>query len=450
MRKQRPKALIAMSGGVDSSVAAFLMQQEGYDCTGVTMKLLPDSLRSETQRNVGDARAVCAQLGMAHHVFDFSGEFKSLVMDTFVAAYTQGLTPNPCIECNRHFKFKRLIACAKELGFDCLATGHYARIDFDESSRCHLLKTGIDTRKDQSYALYQMRREQLAFVRFPLGELTKEQVRALAAEQGFLTAKKSESQGVCFIPDGDHAAFIRAYDLDCPEDCSADYPVDSSTGCHTGIYEGRVPDSRPGLQPGPIVNEQGLQLKTHEGIINFTVGQRRGIGLAASEPLYVKEIRAETNTVVVVPRSGLGNTVAILDDVNILACQDLQNLGEFASSALPHPPSTLPHPSPEPPSQPSLTAPESLPEPPPHRSPTSSELLSPLFRGSSPVPVLARHRYHCAPLRAYVKRLETGRLMVCYEKPVRDLTCGQALVLYDAHEGEIVLAGGTIIKTETK
>ena len=209
------RALIAMSGGVDSSVAAYLMKQAGYECVGATMRLYENedvaTLRTGTccsLEDVEDARTVAARLGMPYYVFNFKEDFGRQVMDRFVAAYEGGCTPNPCIDCNRYLKFDRMYRRARELGIGYVVTGHYARIQQSETGRWLLLK-GPDPQKDQSYVLYAMTQEQLAHTQFPLGTLRKEEVRAIAEAQGFVNAKKHDSQDICFVPDGDYAAFIR-------------------------------------------------------------------------------------------------------------------------------------------------------------------------------------------------------------------------------------------------
>ena len=203
------KAIIAMSGGVDSSVAALLTVKEGFECMGVTMKLFFDDDIVEScdvrensccsLEDVEDARSVCTSLGMRHYVFNFSDLFRTTVIDRFVSDYENGRTPNPCIDCNRHLKFDKLFQRAKELGFDYVVTGHYARIEYDEKSGRYLLKKALDDTKDQSYVLYSMTKEQLAHTRFPLGALRKTEVREIAGQNGFVNAHKHDSQDICFV-----------------------------------------------------------------------------------------------------------------------------------------------------------------------------------------------------------------------------------------------------------
>ena len=266
------RALIAMSGGVDSSVAAYLMKQRGFDCIGVTMKLFSNEeigcSRAKTccsLEDVEDARSVAYRLGIPYYVFNFTEDFGRQVIDRFVAAYENGATPNPCIDCNRYLKFERLYRRAAELGCDRVATGHYARIE--KQGDRYLLKKASDESKDQSYVLYAMTQEQLAHTAFPCGALSKTQTRQIAEEQGFLNAEKPDSQDICFVPDGDYAAFIRRYTGKC-------YP------------------------DGPFVTTQGTIVGRHRGIIHYTIGQRKGLGVSSDRPLYVQSIDAAKNTVV--------------------------------------------------------------------------------------------------------------------------------------------------------
>ncbi len=257
-----------MSGGVDSSVAALLMRRRGYECMGVTMKLFDGETGDKTccsADDAMDARSVAMRLGMPFYVFNMGADFDKEVIGRFVAAYEAGQTPNPCIECNRHMKFERLLEKGRVLGCDTLATGHYARVEQNDAGRW-LLKKAADPEKDQSYVLYMLTQEQLAHIRFPLGEMTKDAVRALAEENGFLNAHKKDSQDICFVPDGDYAAFIRRY-------TGRDYPA------------------------GDFVDEAGHVLGRHEGQIAYTLGQRRGLGVSGGRRLYVCGRDMEKNTV---------------------------------------------------------------------------------------------------------------------------------------------------------
>ena len=268
------KAMIGMSGGVDSSVAAWLTAQAGYDCIGATMRLhIGDGNDTE------DARNVAARMGIPFHVFDFSEEFKRLVKDSFVRAYEEGLTPNPCVTCNRHLKFDAFLRKAQELGCSKIVTGHYAQIRQGENGR-YLLTKAADTGKDQTYFLYCLTQEQLAHTLFPLGGLTKQAAREIAEEQGFINAKKRDSQDICFVPDGDYLAFMKH---------------------HTG-------KTYPG---GDFLDQQGNIVGKHNGAVGYTIGQRKGLGLAMGAPVYVCEKDMQTNTVTVGPNEALFHTTSL-------------------------------------------------------------------------------------------------------------------------------------------
>ena len=279
------KALIAMSGGVDSSVAAFLMR----DCEriGCTMRLYDgeDSERENTccsLDDVEDARAVCRRIGIPFHAFNFKDEFEEKIINKFVDCYRRGLTPNPCIDCNRYLKFDKLMVRARELGCDCVVTGHYARIE--EKDGKFLLKKGLDPTKDQSYVLYSLTQEQLKDIRFPLGELTKDEVRRIAEENGFVNAHKSDSQDICFVPDGDYAAFI---------------------------------ERRGGMAPeGDFLSADGRVMGRHKGITHYTIGQRKHLGISVGAPIYVTGIDPQKNTVTLGDESALMRRVCRVEDIN--------------------------------------------------------------------------------------------------------------------------------------
>jgi tRNA-specific 2-thiouridylase len=286
------RALVAMSGGVDSSVAAWLLQQQGYDCIGVTMKLyqnetvgLPQGHTCCSLDDVEDARGVARRLGIPYYVFNFDEAFREKVMDKFVRVYEQGGTPNPCIDCNRFLKFEKLLHRARELGRDYVATGHYARIEYDPSSGRYLLKKALDAGKDQSYVLYMLTQEQLSHILFPLGELTKEKVRQMAQEQGFSNARKHDSQDICFVPDGDYGAFLERY---------------------TGK---RYPE-------GNFLDRNGAVVGRHRGAVRYTLGQRRGLDLPMGERVYVCGKDMAANTVTVGPDSALYTTALTARDMN--------------------------------------------------------------------------------------------------------------------------------------
>ncbi len=352
------KVLIAMSGGVDSSVAAFLMKEQGCQCIGATMKLFHNEdigvKRTKTccsLEDVEDARSVAFRLGIPYYVFNFSDDFKGQVIDRFIAAYERGATPNPCIDCNRYLKFERLYERARILGCDAIVTGHYARIE-QENGRW-LLKKSLDESKDQSYVLYSLTQEQLAHTRLPLGAMHKSETRRIAEEQGFYNADKPDSQDICFVPNGDYAGFIARFT---GHDCSA----------------------------GDFVDEEGHVLGRHKGIVHYTVGQRKGLGIAADAPLYVKQIDAASNRVVLSGNESLFSRELTANDFNWIA-YDV-------------PPREL--------------------------------------RAS------ARVRYHQREQAATVTVLGDGRVHLVFDEPQRAITPGQAVVLYD---GDSVLGGGTIL-----
>jgi tRNA-specific 2-thiouridylase len=285
------KVLIAMSGGVDSSVAALVLQEAGYDCIGATMKLFDGDSRCCSLSDVNDAREVCYRLGIPHYVLNFKREFAEQVMNRFVAVYQSGATPNPCIDCNRFIKFNSLLLRAHAIDYAMLATGHYARIE--KSGSRYLLKKGLDPAKDQSYVLYAMRQDELSKTLFPLGGMTKEEVRELAAAHQLINAKKKDSQDICFVPDGDYGAFIEKY---------------------TGIK----------TDPGDILDRAGHKIGVHQGFCRYTIGQRRGLGVSGGEPLYVTAKSASNNTVTLGPDSALYSTALTAGDLNLIVCNHIE------------------------------------------------------------------------------------------------------------------------------
>ena len=339
------KALIGMSGGVDSSVAVHLMMRAGFDCIGGTM-LLHDSTPDAAQ----DAEAVAARLGIPFYVFDLSERFRKAVMDDFVGCYERGLTPNPCIVCNRYLKFGAFLDIAREMGCDCVVTGHYAKIE-EENGR-FLLKKAADEAKDQTYFLYTLTQEQLAHTRFPLGELTKVEARAIAEERGFINAKKRDSQDICFVPDGDYMAFMERY---------------------TGkTYEN-----------GNYLDLSGKVVGRHKGAVAYTLGQRKGLGLAMGAPVYVCDKDMAANTVTVGPNEALFHSSLRAADWNWIAIECLKE----------------------------------------------------------PIRVMAKARSRMIEQPATVYPEEGGFARVEFDEPQRAITPGQAVVLYD---GDTVVGGGTI------
>lgn len=353
------KAVIAMSGGVDSSVAAYLIKQQGYDTIGITLKLFSnDDIGVEREKtccsldDIEDARSVANKLGIPYYVFNFTDRFKENVIDRFVNAYISGSTPNPCIDCNRYIKFENLMLRAKQLGFDHVVTGHYAVIEYNSDNSRYLLKKAMDETKDQSYVLYSLTQEQLSRTLFPLGCLHKSEVRKIAEENGFLNAHKHDSQDICFVRDGNYAGFIEQ-------------------------YSGR------NFEPGKFVSKKGEVLGTHKGIIRYTVGQRKGLGISSSEPLYVSEILPEENRVVLGTDEELFSKTLDAAKINLITC-------------------------------------DSIP---------------------FPVKLKAKIRYRHKEQIATVEQTDDDRLHIEFETPQRAITKGQSVVLYD---GDYVVGGGII------
>jgi tRNA-specific 2-thiouridylase len=270
------KALIAMSGGVDSSVAAYLVKQQGYDCTGITMKLFDNE-------DAKDARNAADSIGIPYYVNNFTDDFKKYVIDHFIEAYKNGLTPNPCIDCNRFIKFDKLLLKTKELTMDYFVTGHYARIEYNQETRRYLQKKAIDETKDQSYFLYTLTQQQLAQILFPLGMLTKTEVREIAKKLGFKNADKHDSQDICFVQNGNYAEFIEKY-------------------------------TRTTYESGNFIDTQGNILGRHKGIIHYTIGQRRGLAISLNKPMYVHSKNIKDNTVTLCEDDGLfGKSLKAVD-----------------------------------------------------------------------------------------------------------------------------------------
>ncbi len=354
------KALIAMSGGVDSSVAAYLMQQRGYDCTGITLKLFDrDEDEESTEKtccsadDIEDARNVCRKLHIPYYVYNFKESFAENVIARFIRAYETGSTPNPCIDCNRYIKFEKLLRRAGELDFDCVVTGHYATVEYRAEDGRYLLKKAVDCSKDQSYVLYSLTQAQLAKTVFPLGVMTKDETRALAEQLGFINARKHDSQDICFVPDGDYARFIESY---------------------TGkIYPN-----------GDFVDESGAVLGEHKGIIRYTVGQRKGLGLALPHPMYVKEKNLSENTVVLCDNAALFSKELLATDVNLITVDHIDE----------------------------------------------------------PLRVCARVRYNQQEQPATVYAVDSDTIRVVFDEPQRAICKGQAVVLY---QGDYVVGGATIL-----
>lgn len=296
----KKRVVVGMSGGVDSSVAAYLLKEQGYEVIGATMQIWQDETRQEQEENGGccglsaveDARRVADQLEIPHYVMNFKEEFKGRVMDYFVEEYLAGRTPNPCIACNRYVKWEAMLKRSMEIGADYIATGHYARIAVTPEGR-YAVRSSVTAKKDQTYALYNLTQEQLAHTLMPVGEYTKEEIRKIAVREGLAVAHKPDSQEICFIPDHDHAAFIER---------------------EAGE---RVPGS------GNFVTADGQILGRHQGITHYTVGQRKGLNLAMGHPIFVTKIRPETNEVVIGEAEDVFGDTLYCDHINYMGMADL-------------------------------------------------------------------------------------------------------------------------------
>lgn len=373
----KKRALIAMSGGVDSSVAVYLMQKAGYDCVGATMRLYEAQSNEEnadetvekientddrvydeeaacgSSSAVNDAKAVAKHFGIPFHAYDYREDFKDEVICRFINTYIEGGTPNPCVECNRYMKFGRFMDKMREENCDCVVTGHYARVEYDTIRGQYVLKKGLDERKDQSYVLYNLTKDQLAHCKFPLGEYSKEEIREIADTLGLSNANKKDSQDICFVPDGDYASFIETY---------------------TG----------QSFAEGNFVNREGKVLGRHKGMIRYTIGQRKGLGLALQEPMYVYEKRMDTNEVVLCRNEELFSSDLLAADVNW------------------------------------IIAPEN----------------------GKAIHCKAKARYKQKEADAVVECLSDNRVKVSFIEPQRGITRGQSVVFYD---GDTVLGGGRIL-----
>ena len=284
--------MIAMSGGVDSSVAAWLMLQQGYRCEGTTMRLyrnadigLSQFHTCCSQRDIDDASEVAFQLDIPYEVLDFTMDFKEQIIGKFIWTYEAGGTPNPCIDCNRYMKFDKLLQFAREKGLEYVVTGHYARIEYDDATGRYLLKKALDGSKDQSYVLYMLTQEQLAHTQFPLGDKSKAEARELAQKLSFCNARKHDSQDICFVPDGDYVGFMEQY-----------------TGKH--------------YPEGAFLDLEGQTVGRHRGAVRYTLGQRKGLGLSMGEPVYVCGKDMDANTVTVGPEDALYRSTLLAEDMN--------------------------------------------------------------------------------------------------------------------------------------
>ncbi len=337
---------VAMSGGVDSSAAAVLLKEQGHEVIGVTLLLC------ENENAANDAAETAKKLGMEFHAIDMREEFRAHVIDKFISDYENGRTPNPCVVCNREIKFALLLQAAEKLGCDAIATGHYARIEKTESGRV-LLKKGIDASKDQSYMLYSLSQAQLSKVIFPLGGLIKTEVRKIAEKHGLLAAHKKDSQDICFIPDGDYAGFIEK-------------------------------NSEKAFEAGDFIGTNGEIYGRHKGIIHYTVGQRKGLGLSFPQPMFVKSIDVSENTVMLCKAEELFSSELYAKEVNIIAADNV----------------------------------------------------------AEPIRLKAKIRYHHKEAAATAYPPEKDVMKIVFDEQQRAVTKGQSVVLY---QDDIVFGGGIII-----
>ena len=354
------KVVVGMSGGVDSSVAAWLLKKQGYDVIGVTMQIWQDEENIVQEENGGccglsavdDARRVAAAIGIPYYVMNFKDEFQKSVIEYFTKEYLAGRTPNPCIACNRYVKWEALLQRSLSIGADYIATGHYARIEHLPNGR-YAIRRSATMEKDQTYALYNLTQEQLARTLMPVGEYSKDRIREMADEIGLLVAHKPDSQDICFVPDGDYASFIE-----------------------------NTTDQV--LQTGDFVTPEGKILGKHKGIIHYTVGQRKGLGLALGYPAFVLEIRPETNEVVIGTYEESRTYTVRANELNFMSVEQI----------------------------------------------------------TEPVRVFAKIRYNHKGAWCTVERTGEDEIVCTFDEPIRAATPGQAVVLYD---GEYVLGGGTIL-----
>lgn len=357
------KVVVGMSGGVDSSVAAYLLKEKGYDVIGVTMQIWQDEEREQVEDNGGccglsavdDARRVAQSIGIPYYVMNFKKDFKESVIDYFIDEYKKGRTPNPCIACNRYVKWESLLKRSKEIGADFIATGHYARVEKHPETGRFAIRQSVTEKKDQTYALYNLTQEQLGSTLMPVGEYTKDEIRAIAEKIGLYVANKPDSQEICFIPDDNYGGFI-----------------EKETGRK--------------FRQGNFVDVEGNVLGKHKGIVHYTVGQRKGLGIAFGKPMYVLEIKPETNEVVLANNEDLFQTKLYAKNVNFMALPNFDNKK-----------------------------------------------------------LMAKIRYSHKKAPCTVRMIDEDTLECVFDEPQRAITPGQAVVFYD---GEYVAGGGTIYSSD--
>lgn len=399
------RVLVGMSGGVDSAAAAYLLQKEGYEVCGVTLRTWDAGDGSESRCcEIDDAQRVAHRLGIRHYALNCVADFSGKVVDPFVRSYLEGQTPNPCIECNRYVKWEKMLYAAKVMEADYVATGHYAHVVRLENGR-YTVKKAKHAAKDQTYMLYKLSQEQLAATLMPLGDYTKEEVRRIALEAGLPVAQKPDSQEICFVTDGHYADFIEQYAEKRNREIvfdDVDSRLNKGSGCSAGSKEigdnagsKEIGDSAGsgagGLKvpgPGCFVDEEGNYLGTHKGITHYTIGQRKGLGIALGHPIYVKEIRADSNEVVLSDEPALFSREVLCRNVNFLSIPGMDP--------------------------------------------------------GQQIPAKAKIRYHHQAADALLEMQADGCVRILFDDPVRAAAPGQSAVFYDADD--CVIGGGIIVK----